>query len=146
MLLSVWAYNDELMLRRILSLSILAASLLFAGLPIMACAHSLPERDCCPSGPSSPCHSDAASAITAIRSTALCCAAGTQAAVVEWSNAPSSKAERHARRTGPAVADSVSAAAAAVPPAPAELPVWLATYSYTPSRSTLYLHTRRLRL
>jgi hypothetical protein len=63
------------MLRHIIALSILLMSLFAAGVPALACGEVTPTRDCCPSGPNSPCGSGQSRTTEANRLD-FCCATG----------------------------------------------------------------------
>lgn len=130
----------QIMLRRVISLTIVLTGLLLAGGPPWACAA---VSDCCPSGPGGPCKApDGLATQTAVG----CCAAGTaMPAIAASMSLPSERAVRQNAGTPPAAIDSVVLD---------RTTGWRRSASsiggevraYRVSGSVLYLSTGRLRL
>lgn len=130
------------MLQRVLSLLLLGASLLLAGLPAVACAPVTPSENCCPSGPGQPCRGQAPRIVGFAPASGACCVVGDRATS---SIAMSAKADGQSQLGGdpPAL------------PAPAILAtrftrsddaVAVDSSYFRTSGSALYLSTGRLRL
>src|SRR6266849_2661858 len=133
------------MIRRIFSISILLASLLFAGLPTFACAESTPNRDCCPHGPLAPCSVDGSVSAPADL-VQQCCTAGTAGSVSFATDESSNEFHKHLKHSDiPAVAISseISPSAYFVSIKSTSIAT---TASFSPSFALLYLSTGRLRL
>jgi hypothetical protein len=133
------------MLRRLLSVSFLYASVVLAGAPAVACAHALPMQHCCPSAPGEPCRGGTPDASRGMPTELACCASGIPGATAINATATSPKIEKHAPRIDPPAAIS-----AYLSPRFADershSSVPLAVVFRPPSYSTLYLSTGRLRL
>lgn len=133
------------MLRRILSLSILCTSLLFAGVQAEACVSDVPAHDCCPGGPHEPCHESGATGVE-LAAVQICCVSGVSASSQISTAEPSRELRKQPQRVDPpalpvAIAGAASAhfdgvRSADVPTAP----------SFDRHLSLLYLSTGRLRL
>jgi hypothetical protein len=131
-----------MMLSRIFSLSILCASLLFAGVPAIACAAPLPTQDCCPNGPQTPCELGDSGPADAKRATA-CCASGLGASTAIAAAASSDDIQKHSD-SAPIITAEVRSAVEHRQSAyyvPAASP-----HSFNSSQRALYLSTGRLRL
>jgi hypothetical protein len=132
------------MLRRILSLSVLYASVLLAGVPALSCADSVPMHDCCPPQSGRACQDGESGAPKAMTRIVACCAAGAQSTTVIVSAVPLSKIEKQQTPAPPALVVSLALHAAAYSPPHSKLGIGLT--AYFPSFSSLYLSTGRLRL
>jgi hypothetical protein len=133
------------MLRRLLNLSILFASLLFAGVPAMACADGLPMHGCCPSAPAVPCHGGTPNAPQGMPTDLACCASGLWNTSAITTAAASPQIEKHAERADPPPAITVFSLPTIADARSSSL-LRLSALSRTPSYSMLYLSTGRLRL
>jgi hypothetical protein len=133
------------MLRRLLSLSILYASALIAGVPAVACGDALPMQHCCPSAPAVPCRGGTPDAPRGMPTELACCASGIPSATAITATAALPKIEKHAQRTdSPAAISTYSLPTIAGARSRSSVP--LAIVFRLPSYSTLYLSTGRLRL
>jgi len=132
------------MLRRILSLSILCTSLLFAGVQAEACVNDAPKHDCCPGRPSVPCHESGSSAVDSIVAQ-TCCVTGISVSSLAATAEPSRELHKKPQRVDPpAILVSIGATAGAR--------IQSSRFesnnarSFHPLLSSLYLSTGRLRL
>jgi len=132
------------MLRRILSLSTLCASLLFAGVQAKACVNDVPKHDCCPSAPSVPCRDFGSTALESVP-VQTCCVTGVSVSSLAVSAEPSRELHKKLHRVDPpAILVSIGATAGArfqssrFESSDAR--------SFHPLLSSLYLSTGRLRL
>jgi len=133
------------MLRRIFSLTIVLASLFFAGLPAFACAERVPTQDCCPNGPLAPCSTGGSTAAPS-NGVQSCCASSPVTSAAFAAVESSNEFHKHLKRfdmpailISPAISPTAYVAwgrSAAIP----------ATSSFSPSYALLYLSTGRLRL
>jgi hypothetical protein len=129
------------MLRRLISLTFLSASLFFAGLPAFACADCAPTQDCCPNGP--PANLEAAAAPT--EGVQPCCAVSPAAAAFA-ADQSSNKFHQHLKRSDrPAILISPAISPAAYVASSRSAAI-SARSSFRPSHALLYLSTGRLRL
>src|SRR5450631_2178957 len=94
------------MLRRLLSLLFLYASVVLAGAPAVACAHALPMQHCCPSAPGDPCRGGTPDAPRGMPANLACCASGIPSATAIAETAASPKIDKHAQRIDPPAAIS----------------------------------------
>jgi hypothetical protein len=133
------------MIRRIVSLTFLLASLLFAGLPAFACAESTPHRDCCPNGPLAPCGVDG-SVSTPADLVQQCCTAGTAGSVSFAVDESSNDFNKHLKRSDAPTLLIAPTIAQASQVASIRLSANSVASSFTPSYTLLYLSTGRLRL
>jgi hypothetical protein len=133
------------MLRRLLSLSFLYASIFLAGVPVVACAHAVPMQHCCPSAPDEPCRGGTPDAPRGMPAELACCTSGLPSATTIAATAALPKIERHAQRIDPPTAISAYSSPAFAG-ARSYSAVQLAVVFRLPSYSTLYLSTGRLRL
>ncbi len=131
-------------LRHILGLSILYASVLFAGVPALSCANSRPIHGCCPPQAVMPCQGGESGTPKATHILPGC-AAGAQSTATIASAVPSSKIEKHPQRVDPPPLITSFARQAAVY-APFHCELGFTSPTYTQSHSALYLSTGRLRL
>ena len=137
--------DDELiMLRRIISLAIVCAGLLLAGLPAVACRPNVPLEDCCPSGPGGPCR--APGGFTS-QAQVVCCAGGiiTPAATASLSLLHD-RDNPHSTASNPPAALVAVSFNTAISWRASAAPVGDEAPAYRPSGSVLYLSTGRLRL
>jgi hypothetical protein len=133
------------MLRRLLSLSILCASVMFAGSPALVCAQPMPAQHCCPSAPGAPCPDQFPHAPQGLPTKLACCAAGVADTTAVTASAVILKIEKHAEGAGPPAAiSSYLVPIIADLRWPASRQIALASRSI--SYSGLYLSTGRLRL
>jgi hypothetical protein len=131
--------------RRIFGLTILLASLLFAGLPAFACAECVPTQDCCPTGPPASCSVDGST--SGLSSFAQQCGtAGAAGSTVFAADESSNDFNKHLKRSdvptllpGPTIAQASHAGSI-------RLGANFSTSSFTPTYTLLYLSTGRLRL
>src|SRR5450755_2867183 len=132
------------MLRRILSLSILCTSLLFAGVQAVACADDVSTHDCCPGGPHVPCH-DSGSTVIESAPVQTCCVSGVSVSALIATAEPTRDLRKQPQRVDPPVLLTSFAAAAS-----ARFENSRSGYnracSFSPLLSSLYLSTGRLRL
>jgi hypothetical protein len=133
------------MLRRLINQLILCAGLLVAGLPLSVCAQAMPIHDCCPSGPDKPCGEQDRSAVSIAPPASLCCDAGAQSPTAIIASAPSREVEKRAQRADPPILAPPAIAAAFTRSTRFSFGGRYIS-SFTPSLSTLYLSTLRLRL
>src|ERR1019366_9682539 len=132
------------MLRRILSLSILCTSLLFAGVQAEACVNDVPKHDCCPSGPSVPCHDSGSTAVESVPAQ-TCCVSGVSVSSLIATAEPSRELHKQPQRVDPP-ALLASFAPAASTRFKSSRSEYNDARSFTPLLSSLYLSTGRLRL
>jgi hypothetical protein len=131
--------------RRLISQLILCAGLLFAGMPMLACAQVMPMPDCCPSEPGKPCGGQDRSAVSMVLPARQCCDAGAHTPSAVVASPPSREIEKRTQRADPPTLAPLAIAAGFTQS-------WFfsadgrTTSSFTPSLSTLYLSTGRLRL
>jgi hypothetical protein len=130
------------LLRNILGLSILYASMLFAGVPAVSCAESAPLHDCCPPQPVMPCRGGDSCSPNATNSRPSC-VAGAQCAAAVTAAVPD-KIEKHSKRIDPPALIVSFALHAALYSPRFVRGITIPTYYH--SHSTLYLSTGRLRL
>jgi hypothetical protein len=124
------------MLRRLFNQLILCAGLLVAGLPLSVCTQAMPIHDCCPSGPDKPCGE---------QDRGLCCDAGQQLPSAISASAPSREIAKRSQCADPPILAPPAIAAAFTRSTRFSFGGRYIS-SFTPSLSTLYLSTLRLRL
>jgi hypothetical protein len=132
------------MLRRLISLSLLYATIVVAGVPAVACTQAMPMQHCCPSAPGEPCRG-APEAPQALPTELGCCASGTPSATTIIATAGLPKIETHAQRIDPPTAITVYSSLT-IAGERAHSSVRLDLVFRLPSYSGLYLSTGRLRL
>jgi hypothetical protein len=130
------------MIRRIISRTFLLASLLFAGVPALACAECVPIQECCPTGQPASCNVDRSTA----GSSDVARQCSTAGSAVIAADESSNDFNKHLKRSD--VPTPLTAAAAAQAPhvVSIRLSANSVTSSFTPSHTLLYLSTGRLRL
>ena len=133
------------MLSRIVSLSILCASLLFAGVPAIACTTQLPARDCCPNGSQAPCELGASGTSDANSITA-CCAAGVAVSTALAAAASSDELQKHSNQVDSTPLITTEVMSAVVHRQSAYFAAMASPRSFNSSQCALYLSTGRLRL
>jgi len=134
-----------MMLSRIVSLSILCTSLLFAGVPAFACATQLPAHDCCRNGPQAPCELGASGPAEANRVTA-CCASGVAVSTAIAAAASTDELHKHSNHTDSTPTITMEVISAVVHRQSACCTAIASLRSFDSSQRTLYLSTGRLRL
>jgi len=133
------------MLRRALKSLSLYVCLLLAGIPAVACADAVPMQECCPSAPGAPCHSGGPDAPQGMLTALACCASGAQSSTANTAMVALPKMMRQAAPIDPPVAINADAFPA-ITRKRSHANVAIAFFSRSPSFSTLYLSTGRLRL
>jgi hypothetical protein len=133
------------MLRRLISLSFLYATIVVAGVPAVACTQAMPMQHCCPSAPGEPCRGGAPEEPQGLPTELGCCASGTLSATTIIATAGLPKVETHAQRIDPPTAISVYSSPT-ITGAHSHSSVRLNVVFRLPSYSGLYLSTGRLRL
>ena len=139
------AFPSLFMLRRLLSLSLLYASAVLAGVPAVACAHAMPMQHCCPSAPGEPCRGGSPDAPQGMPTELACCASGIPSATAIAATAALPKIEKHAQRIDPPAAISAYSSPT-IASARSQSSDQFTLVFRLPSYSTLYLSTGRLRL
>jgi hypothetical protein len=135
----------KIMNRRIFSLTILLASLLFAGLPAFACAECVPTQDCCPTGPLAQCSVDGpTSGLSGFAQ--QCGTAGAAGSTVFAADESSNDFNKHLKRCDVPILPMTPAITPTFQVASIRLSAHSATSSFTPTYTLLYLSTGRLRL
>jgi hypothetical protein len=133
------------MIRHIVSLTILLATLIFAGLPAVACAKCVPRDECCPAQAIATC-TVAGSATESSGFIEPCGTAGPGGSAIFAASDSSNYFTKHLKRSNvPALALALSIAQVG-PIASSRLLLRPFTSSFTPSYALLYLSTGRLRL
>src|ERR1700676_137504 len=89
------------MLRHLLNLSILCASVLFAGMPAVLCAGPMPMHHCCPSAPGEACPGHTPQAPKGLPAKLACCAVEMADETAITASAAILKIEKHAELTDP---------------------------------------------
>lgn len=130
------------MIRRIVSLTLLLASLLLAGLPAIACAECVPTHGCCPTGQLASCSVDGSIA----GSSGIAQQCGTVSSGVFATDESSNDFNRHLKRSDLPTLLVAPAIAQASQVASIRVSANSVASSFTPSYTLLYLSTGRLRL
>jgi hypothetical protein len=130
------------MIRRIVSQTFLLASLLFAGVPALACAQCVPIHDCCPTGQLASCNVDG----SAVGSSGVAQHCGTAGSAVFAADESSNDFNRHLKRSDVPTLLIAPPIAQASRVASIRLSASSVASSFTPSYTLLYLSTGRLRL
>ena len=133
------------MLSRVASLSILCVSLLFAGVPAIACATQQPAGNCCPDDPNAPCTPDSSSPAEANLAVA-CCVSGIAVSSAMVVAGSFDENQDHAKLSDPPSVVTSDVMSPALDRRPHFFPGSICLSSFNPSRCALYLSTGRLRL
>jgi hypothetical protein len=133
------------MVRRLVSVAIVLATLLFAGAPAFACAAPAASQDCCPNGPSAPCRLDTSSLAPSDLAQPCCIAgiAGSVAIAADDASADALKFLKHSDIPVVAAASSIWPSAYVTAAKYASIS---AMSPFSPPSTLLYLSTGRLRL
>ena len=136
------AIESANMIRRIISQTILLASLLFAGLPAFACAQCAPTDVCCPTGQPALCNVDRSAA----GSSGVAQHCGTVGSALFAADESANDFNRHLKRSDVPTLLIAPPIAQASRVASIRLSANSVASSFTPSYTLLYLSTGRLRL
>jgi len=130
------------MIRRIISQTFLLASLLFAGLPAVACVQCVPTHGCCPTGQLASCNVDG----SPVGSSRVAQHGGTVGSAVFAADESSNDFNRHLKRSDVPTLLIAQPIAQASRVGSVRLSANSGASSFAPSYTLLYLSTGRLRL